>query len=321
MPTSSSAPSAVSQDDPCGAIPPLPTNKYHLEQLSRDVSKVIEAGEELFKAHKYECHVVENDLIDWQENSERSQSDTCRLQQNDLLKWRVENGLQEWQENSERPMEANLGYAPDNGSPQPIKDIRSYLYHTQETAAAAKELDGIGRQSKRLSQVRVFVNPKRMEEFVSFGKRIAGLWYECDMKRLHVLRERIYRQLELLDKEASPQSSRSTPEDDDALENHRIEKFKKCAPAEQKAYTSYCLARAEKDKDSTDPQSHVCKKLTYKEAYEFLETYDFSDPGLGILWNYELPACFDTWRKQVGTACKALGEQKNQPRGGRQLRS
>ena len=321
MPTSSSTPSAVSQDAPCGAIPPLPTNRYHLEQLLRDVSKVIGTGEELLKAHKYECHVMENDLRDWQENSERHGSDVCRLQENGLLKWRVENGLQEWQENSERPVEANLGDTPDNSSPQPIKDICSYLYHTQETAAAAKELDGIGQQSKRLSQVRVFVNPKRMEEFVSVGKRIAELVYECDMKRLYVLRERIWRQLELPGQEANPQSSRSTPEDDPASANQTLKIVNGFAKGVRLAYLSHALVKGEIGKDPTDPQSHVCKDLTDKQVYEFLKEYDFTKMGREEeLYDYKLPN-FDSWSRQLRMARAELGEQKNHPRGGRQVRS
>ncbi len=64
-------PSDLPQDDLCFAVPPLPTNKRHLEQLLKDVLKVIGTGEKLSATHRYERHVMENDLLEWRENSDR----------------------------------------------------------------------------------------------------------------------------------------------------------------------------------------------------------------------------------------------------------
>ena len=87
------------------------------------------------------------------------------------------------------------------------------------------------------------------------------------------------------------------------------------------AYLSYALAIGEKDKDSTDPQSHAYKELTDKEAYEFLKEYDFTKlEREGEFYDYKLPS-FDSWSRQLRTARAELGEQKNHPRGGRQVRS
>tara|TARA_Y100000588_G_C13948356_1_gene793140 strand:- start:27 stop:764 length:738 start_codon:yes stop_codon:yes gene_type:complete len=230
---------------------------------------------------------------------------TRRLQENDLLKWRVENGLQEWQGNSERPVEANLGDAPDNSSPQPIKDICSYLYHTQETAAAAKELDDIGQQCKQLPQLQTFSDPEDLEEFINLGKRITELWYECDMKRLHVLRERIWRQLEPPEQEANPQSSRDVPVDNCHWDGEKIERVKNFPKHLRQAYRSYM---------SVPPE---IRNGTYEEAYKWIaEESKCSEFTVSELFGYKLPAP-DTWEKYVRKVLSELGESKNQPRGGR----
>jgi len=280
--------SDLSQDDPCDVIPPLPTNRYHLEQLLRDVSKVIEAGEELFNAHRYERRAMEEDVLSWRKDY-RCMSYVRRLQESDLIKWRLENGLLECQEHSHCPSGTNLGYAPDLCT-QPTMEIVSYLYHTQETATLAKELVNISDQCKQLSQRHQFSDPDALEEFIIFGKRIRDLCSECDMKRLYVLRERIYRQLELLDKEAPPQSSCSTTEDATALQNQKIEKFNSSAPGARKAYLSYVRATQEEEKDLTDQQ-----------AYDFLKEYDFTKLGREEeLYDYKL-GTFDSWSRQLRT--------------------
>ena len=46
MPDHSSTPSDLSRDDLYDAVLPLPTNRYHLEQLLRDVSEVIDSAED-----------------------------------------------------------------------------------------------------------------------------------------------------------------------------------------------------------------------------------------------------------------------------------
>jgi len=292
---------ALSQNDPIGTIPPLPTNRYHLEQLLQDVSKVIEAGEELFTAHRYERHVMEEDVLAWRKNCCRMVY-TRRLQENDLLKWQVENGLLECPENGYRPLEANRGYASDMRV-HPTMEIVSYLYHTEETATLAKELDNISQQCKQLPQLQTFTDPEDLEEFINLGKRITKLWYECDMERLCVLRRRIYQNLDLLDQEATPQPSHSAPEDAAALQNQKIEKFNSSAPGARKAYLSYILATQEKEKDLTDQQAH-----------EFLKEYDFKQLGREEdLYDYELPKV-DSWSRQLRTARKALGEEKQEHR-------
>ena len=62
MPDHSSTSSDLSLDDLYDAVPPLPTNRYHLEQLSRDVSKVIDSAEDRRKALLTQLSLLESVL-------------------------------------------------------------------------------------------------------------------------------------------------------------------------------------------------------------------------------------------------------------------
>jgi len=302
----------LSQNRPVGTIPPLPANRYHLEQLLRDLSKVIEAGEELFTAHRYERHVMEEDVLSWRKDY-RCMSYSRRLQESDLIKWRLENGLLECQEHSHCSSGTNLGYAPDLCT-QPTMEIVSYLYHTHETATLGEELVNISDQCKQFPQLHQFSDPEALEEFINLGKRITELCYKCDMNRLYILRKRIYQHLELLDQEAPSQPSHSAPEDDPASGNQKLKKVNEFAKGVRLAYLSYALATGEQGKDPTDPKSHVYKELTDKEAYEFLKEYDFTKLGREEeFYDYKLTS-FDSWSRQLRTARAELEEQKQEHR-------
>ena len=119
----SSTPSDLPQDDFCFAVPSLPIDKRHLEQLLKDVLKVIETGEELLATHRYERHVMENDLL-------------------------------EWREDSDRPMEANLGYAPDKRLPQLIKlGIERKATFMRIAQLLGKNIDGLSEEEAATSAV------------------------------------------------------------------------------------------------------------------------------------------------------------------------
>jgi len=97
------------------------------------------------------------------------------------------------------------------------------------------------------------------------------------------------------------ESAAATPSRDEVL--------KQLTPARRKAYFGFVLAEQQTEAPLQD-----------RAAYDLLAKVDFSkdDDQLEKLADYELPT-FATWGRQLRVARKALGEQKNTPRRGRDV--
>jgi hypothetical protein len=89
--------------------------------------------------------------------------------------------------------------------------------------------------------------------------------------------------------------------------DNREHKLSKLQPCARKAYFSYQLA-----------ESQVGRRLEDDEAYDWLKENGLPDDAgdLGELTDYELSSR-DTWKRELRSARKALGEQKYSRRAGR----
>jgi len=263
------------------AVLPLPANRYHLKQLLRDVSKVIESAED--------CRSV---LL----------AETFFLQ--GLLK-RSESG---------RPLAArdfsvnDLQDLPRH--PIPTKEIELYkqfsMAASQKLRVARNLWKRYGEMSDQIRQPDHSVQAEELGTLLDLGKEIIEYTDDGLYEPFRELRRRVWDQLGLLDQEAPSQPSHSAPEDDIALQNQRIEILKSLPSSQQKAYRSYKLM------ENVFPTN-----LTDREVYEHLKTDDFSTVNHeDYLHDYDLPS-FDTWSRHLRKARQELGEQKNHIRRGR----
>jgi len=221
MPDHSSTPSDLSRDDLYDAVLPLPTNRYHLEQLLRDVSEVIDSAEDRRSALLAQLSLLQSGL----ERSESRRPVTARdFNVNDL---------------QDLPR-------------HPIPTKESELYK-QFSMATSYKLQVVRNRRQRYEQMsdqicrlQRRIQPEELGKLLDLGKEIIEYTDDGLYEPFRELRRRIYRKLELLDQEATSQSSRSTPEDDAALENQRRKKFNECTKGVRNAYLSYVLATGER---------------------------------------------------------------------------
>lgn len=118
-------------------------------------------------------------------------------------------------------------------------------------------------------------------------------WLDYVKKHTHVT------ELGRAPEDVLPGKPLTTPEADASTSGNSLEK---CEPAERKAYYSFKLAEAKKE-----------RRLEDREAYDLLVDEDWTEHLTGELADYKLPT-FATWARQLRTARKATNERKYTPR-------
>ena len=184
------------------AVLPLPTNRYHLKQLLRDVSKVIDSAEGRRSALLAQLSLLQSGL----ERSESGRPVTARdFNVNDL------------QDLPRHPI--------------PTKEIELYKQFSMAASYKLRLVRGRWQRYKQMSdqicRLQRRIQPEELEKLVDLGKEIIEFTDDGLYEPFRELRRRIYEKLEPPEQEATPQSSRDVPVDDCHRDDEKIERVKK----------------------------------------------------------------------------------------------